>query len=159
MPVPSLSRLRFVPDLARSVGFLPVASLPKGAFVITPSRACHSHSTPSISSYSASPTCHNRSKKPALSHSWKRSWTVELWLPIGCRCEVVRRSSPRERFSLRHASPAASGVRGGGRNQRLHLLPKLLAHRPGLVVRAIIASHATCPSADLTHYHGFRIRT
>jgi hypothetical protein len=51
MPLPSVNMLRFVPDLPRSVGFLPVASLPKGAFVITPSTACHSHSMPFNSSY------------------------------------------------------------------------------------------------------------
>src|SRR4029453_10490107 len=59
MPAPSVSMLRLVPILARSVGFFPVAwplaPRPKGAFVIAPSRACHSHPLPSTSPYSTSP--------------------------------------------------------------------------------------------------------
>src|SRR6266567_5599391 len=54
--------------LPRSVGLAPVADFPRGAFVIAPSTACHSHWIPSNSSYTCSPACHNLRKKPFCSH-------------------------------------------------------------------------------------------
>ena len=45
-PRPSLRTLCLVPDLARSTWLRPVASPPSGAFVITPSMACHFQSMP-----------------------------------------------------------------------------------------------------------------
>src|SRR3990172_1945622 len=44
IPCPSVKTLRFTPDFALSVGFLPVFSPPRGAFVIAPSMHCHAQS-------------------------------------------------------------------------------------------------------------------
>src|SRR4051812_8372560 len=45
-PRASVSRLRFVPSLPRSVGFRPVRSPPSGALVIAPSIASQDQSSP-----------------------------------------------------------------------------------------------------------------
>src|SRR5712691_3061526 len=75
-PLPSTRILRFVPDLALSVGFGPVLFSPRGAFVITPSIACHFQSIPVFLSYIANPSIHICLKTPAFLHSWNLSCTV-----------------------------------------------------------------------------------
>jgi hypothetical protein len=64
-PRPSVSKLRLTPCLARSVGFGPVSSPPKGALVIAPSSACQVHSMPFSSSYLYNPAHHRRSNTPS----------------------------------------------------------------------------------------------
>ena len=64
----------------RSVGFGPTASSASGALTIAPSMLCHRQAIPSISSYSASPLRHRRTKTPFRFHSQKYLWT-ELALP------------------------------------------------------------------------------
>ena len=64
----------------RSVGFGPTASSANGAFTIVPSMLCHRQAIPSISSYSASPLRHRRTKTPFRFHS-KKYWWMELALP------------------------------------------------------------------------------
>jgi hypothetical protein len=64
----------------RSVGFAPTASRAKGAFTIDPSILCQDQAIPSISSYSASPLRHRRTKTPIRFHSKKYLW-MELALP------------------------------------------------------------------------------
>src|SRR5450756_422705 len=76
MPFPSVSKLLFVPFLPLSVGFAPVPSPPKGAFVISPSIDCHSQSIPFFISYSIKPAFHIASNNPAFLHSWNLSCTV-----------------------------------------------------------------------------------
>src|SRR3954467_14308357 len=63
-PAASVSRLRLVPCLPRSVGLRPVRSPPSGALVIAPSIASHSPSSPLISSYSRSPVAQRLTKTP-----------------------------------------------------------------------------------------------
>ena len=64
----------------RSVGLAPTASRAKGAFTIAPSMLCQDQAMPSISSYSASPFRHRRTKTPSRFHSEKYLW-MELALP------------------------------------------------------------------------------
>ncbi len=71
LPFLSVRILRLQPFFPRSVGFLPTASRAKDAFTIAPSRLCHSHAIPSMSSYSIRPLFHNFSNKPAASQSRK----------------------------------------------------------------------------------------
>jgi hypothetical protein len=64
----------------RSVGFGPTDSCAIGAFIMAPSMLCQDHAIPSISSYSARPLRHSRTKTPFLFHSEKYLCT-ELALP------------------------------------------------------------------------------
>src|SRR5215831_326552 len=49
---------------------------PRGAFVITPSIACHFQSIPVFLSYTDRPSIHMRLNTPADLHSWNLSCTV-----------------------------------------------------------------------------------
>jgi len=64
----------------RSVGFGPTASRASGALTIAPSILCQTHAIPSISSYSARPRRHIRTKTPRRFHVRKYLCT-ELALP------------------------------------------------------------------------------
>src|ERR1700693_204546 len=93
MPAPSVKRLRLVPFLPRSVGLAPVAAFPRGAFVIAPSTACHSHWIPSSSSYTCSPACHNLRKKAFCSHCL----SAIMYCRTGSQCSC-QRIPPRSQF-------------------------------------------------------------
>src|SRR3954452_21340624 len=77
-PLASVSRLRLVPSLPRSVGFLPVRSPPSGALVIAPSGAVHRQSSPFNSPYSSTPRAQRLPNPPAAVHSWNRRCAEEL---------------------------------------------------------------------------------
>jgi len=64
----------------RSVGFGPTASIARGAFTMPPSMLCQAQAMPSISSYSASPLRHSRTKTPRFFHA-KKYLCTELALP------------------------------------------------------------------------------
>lgn len=64
----------------RSVGLGPTASIARGALTMPPSMLCHAQAIPSISSYSASPLRHSRTKTPRFFHS-KKYLCTELALP------------------------------------------------------------------------------
>ena len=64
----------------RSVGFGPTASSAIGAFTMPPSMLCQDQAMPSISSYSARPLRHSRTKTPFRFHS-KKYLCTELALP------------------------------------------------------------------------------
>jgi len=59
----------FSPFFALSVGLAPVASPPRGDFVIAPSRDCHFRFKPFISSYTSNPLAQKVSNTPASIHS------------------------------------------------------------------------------------------
>jgi hypothetical protein len=73
------------------VGFLPTDSFANGAFVMQPSKLCHSQSSPCNSSYSYTPATHIDTKKPADDHNWKYLWTL-LPLGIDFHWQPVRRT-------------------------------------------------------------------
>jgi hypothetical protein len=64
IPAASVSNDRFVPDFARSVGFFPVDSPPRGALVIAPSTLCQRQSRPTKSSYNSRAICQSLAKRP-----------------------------------------------------------------------------------------------
>src|SRR5579863_1277088 len=105
MPAPSVKRLRLVPFLPRSVGLAPVADFPRGAFVIAPSTACHSHWIPSSSSYTCSPACHHLRKKPFCSHClsaimYGRTGSQCSWQRILPRYQFVAQRQERHMLAL-----------------------------------------------------------
>ena len=109
-PAASVSRLRFVPSLPRSVGFLPVRSPPSGALVIAPSIASQDQSSPFSASYSCSPRAQRVTNTPAAVHSWKRRWAEELeQMPVAFRAfhwQPVRSTKKMASIAVR------SGTRG-----------------------------------------------
>ena len=62
--------------LLLSVGFGPVLFPPRGAFVITPSIACHFQSILLLSLYTDNPSIHIRLNNPCFLHPWNLSCTV-----------------------------------------------------------------------------------
>jgi hypothetical protein len=145
------SMLRFVPILARSVGLLPLAPRPKGAFLIAPSMACHSHSMPSSSSYSSrappATTARRTPSAPIVGSGrgrWKR--LPSAWAAHSTECPCVEHVDHRsESLAVVHWGPAALGVGGCGRDQGLNLLPKLVAHPPRFGARHVLGLISSVP--------------
>ena len=75
-PLPSTRILRFVPDLALSVGFGPVLFSPKRRFCNHSIHSLPFPIDPSFLSYMVNPSIHIRLKTPTFIHSWNLSCTV-----------------------------------------------------------------------------------
>ena len=139
-PLASVSRLRLVPSLPRSVGFRPVRSPPSGALVMAPSIASHSQSSPFISSYSCKPRAQRLTKTPAAAHSWKRRWAEE-WeqMPVASRAphwQPVRSTKKMASMALRSATRGLwqpSGWRGRGGSSGYDAFPQRVGDTPLII--------------------------
>src|ERR671921_770646 len=165
MPAPSVSMLRFVPDLARSVGFLPVASLPKRGLSHPPIDGLPLPLDTLHLVVFGEPRPPQLLEEPGalpfletVVHGGTCPQLPGQGVPLDTRAQHVDDGS--EGFAVVHARPATLGVGGSGRDQGLDLLPELVAHRPGLgachTCYSLLLHSAATTRAYTT---GFRIRS
>ena len=139
-PLASVSRLRLVPRLPRSVGFRPVRSPPSGALVMAPSIASHSQSSPFISSYSCRP------RGPEVDEDAGGGPLLEAAVGRGVRADAGGVQGPPLAAGAEHEEDGVHGLAvgdpgvvaaqrmgGPGRQQRYDAFPQRVGDTPLII--------------------------